>query len=256
MPGHTILQKMEWQKALWGQDEVTKICGGFDCKSKIRAEIWKAELWWIIMKHPEESLKSSPQADYFFCLNSHSFFFPSSLFDWHIPHRSTPSFGLLNTHISNTSSMKNISQLRGGAYHRVTWISKVLVLGWGAKEVQKSYESFLHFLLSWSDWSLSTYYDLRVEKCCHNWPVKFPFNNLMSSTGQLLLQYPVLQTSSKNRSWKQYTEWCHFHFFPTNVFHIMNTMNMTHLRKGYLQSEGSSKQRSWKSYSNQGVSEH
>lgn len=184
------------------------------------------------------------------------FFFPSSLFDWHIPHRSTPSFGLLNTHISNTSSMKNISQLRGGAYHRVTWISKVLVLGWGAKEVQKSYESFLHFLLSWSDWSLSTYYDLRVEKCCHNWPVKFPFINLVSSTGQLLLQYPVLQTSSKNRSWKQYTEWCHFHFFPTNVFHIMNTMNMTHLRKGYLQSEGSSKQRSWKSYSNQGVSEH
>lgn len=114
MPGHTILQReMALWRSLWGHDEVTKICGRFNCKSKIRAEIWKARS--VLNHHEAPCIISQVLTTSRLFLSFELpllFFFPLILI-WlaHSTPCCTPSFGLLNTHVSSTSSTKNISQL-------------------------------------------------------------------------------------------------------------------------------------------------
>lgn len=197
----------------------------------------------ISQSSPEESAKSSLQAQCFFCwtpLLPLPFFSPIIVLLAHSTPGSPPSFCLLNTHISSTSPKKNISQelARNIPQHYKQGT------GGGDRGLRRAIKvsSLLHFLdqapLMDSEW--------RVEKHCHIKSMP-PYQSLWCLKAQLTFLYQILKIPSETKSCKQYTQECPVSLVlhkPTSQ--TIWTPYMIYTGGGYLQSEGCSQTQNWK----------
>ena len=176
-------------RSLWGHDEVTKICGRFNCKSKIRAEIWKARS--VLNHHEAPCIISQVLTTSRLFL---SFELPLLFLSPH-PHLTGTFHALLYTklwlaqhpcfkHIVYEKHFPIAGNCWGGAYHRDTWISKVPMVWPGTKRG------------AWEPWKFLLFPTFLIR------PVSF--NRLWFTRGKMLpqstCQLPFQQTHIFNRT--------------------------------------------------------